>query len=96
MLWSRSPADVGEGGSILRSQGGGGLVYKGHKYYYSSYDWCGRSFDSEDAGDMMVYLLDLFGVAVFAVTGALAAGEKKMDLFGVVVLALAPHSGAGR
>lgn len=44
---------------------------------------------------MMVYLLDLFGVAVFAVTGALAAGEKKMDLFGVVVLALATALGGG-
>jgi uncharacterized membrane protein YeiH len=95
MLWSRSPADVGEDGGILRSQGSGGLVYKGHTYYYSSYDWCGQSFDSEDAGDMMVYLLDLFGVAVFAVTGALAAGEKKMDLFGVVVLALATALGGG-
>ena len=43
----------------------------------------------------MIYLLDLFGVAVFAVTGALAAGEKKMDLFGVVVLALATALGGG-
>ena len=43
----------------------------------------------------MVYLLDLFGVAVFAITGALAAGEKKMDLFGVVVLALATALGGG-
>lgn len=43
----------------------------------------------------MVYLLDLFGVAVFSVTGALAAGEKKMDLFGVVVLALATALGGG-
>jgi uncharacterized membrane protein YeiH len=44
---------------------------------------------------MMIYLLDLFGVAVFAVTGALAAGKKKMDLFGVVVLALATALGGG-
>ncbi len=43
----------------------------------------------------MLYFLDLFGVAVFAVTGALAAGEKKMDLFGVVVLALATALGGG-
>ena len=43
----------------------------------------------------MIYLLDLFGVAVFAITGALAAGEKKMDLFGVVVLALATALGGG-
>jgi uncharacterized membrane protein YeiH len=44
---------------------------------------------------MMVYLLDLFGVAVFAITGTLAAGKKKMDLFGVVVLALATALGGG-
>ncbi len=43
----------------------------------------------------MLYFLDLFGVAVFAVTGALAAGEKRMDLFGVVVLALATALGGG-
>ncbi len=43
----------------------------------------------------MIYLLDLFGVAVFAITGALAAGKKKMDLFGVVVLALATALGGG-
>jgi uncharacterized membrane protein YeiH len=44
---------------------------------------------------MMIYLLDLFGVAVFAITGSLAAGQKKMDLFGVVVLALATALGGG-
>lgn len=35
---------------------------------------------------MALYLLDLFGVAVFAVSGALMAGRKSMDLFGVVVI----------
>ncbi len=44
---------------------------------------------------MLIYLLDLFGVAVFAITGSLAAGKKKMDLFGVVVLALATALGGG-
>jgi uncharacterized membrane protein YeiH len=43
----------------------------------------------------MIYLLDLFGVAVFAITGSLAAGKKQMDLFGVVVLALATALGGG-
>lgn len=43
----------------------------------------------------MIYVLDLFGVAVFAVTGSLAAGKKQMDLFGVVVLALATALGGG-
>ena len=43
----------------------------------------------------MIYFLDLFGVAVFAITGSLAAGEKQMDLFGVLVLALATALGGG-
>ena len=28
---------------------------------------------------MILYLLDLFGVAVFAVSGAIAAGRKRFD-----------------
>jgi len=43
----------------------------------------------------VLYILDLFGVVVFAVTGALAAGRKRMDLFGVTVLALATALGGG-
>ncbi|MBZ0155825.1 MAG: trimeric intracellular cation channel family protein [Alphaproteobacteria bacterium] len=43
----------------------------------------------------VIYLLDLFGVAVFAVTGSLSAGKKRMDLFGVVVVALATALGGG-
>jgi uncharacterized membrane protein YeiH len=43
----------------------------------------------------LLYLLDLAGVAVFAVSGALAAGRKQMDVFGVVVLALVTAVGGG-
>lgn len=43
----------------------------------------------------MIYLLDLFGVAVFAVSGSLAAGRKRMDLFGVCVLGFATAVGGG-
>lgn len=43
----------------------------------------------------IIYGLDLFGVAVFAVSGALAAGRKKMDIFGVVVLGLVTALGGG-
>jgi uncharacterized membrane protein YeiH len=43
----------------------------------------------------MIYLLDLFGVFVFAVSGAMAAGRKRLDLFGVMVLALATALGGG-
>jgi len=43
----------------------------------------------------VVLLLDLAGVAVFAISGALAAGRKRMDLFGVVVLACVTALGGG-
>ena len=43
----------------------------------------------------MIYLLDLFGIAVFAISGALAAGRKKMDMFGIVVVALVTTIGGG-
>lgn len=43
----------------------------------------------------MIYLLDLFGIAVFAITGALAAGRKRLDIFGVVVVALVTALGGG-
>jgi len=43
----------------------------------------------------MIYSLDLFGTAVFAIAGALAGGRKKMDLFGIVVVALATALGGG-
>jgi uncharacterized membrane protein YeiH len=43
----------------------------------------------------MIYLLDLFGVAVFAISGSLAAGRKRMDLFGVCVLGFVTAVGGG-
>ncbi len=43
----------------------------------------------------ILYGLDLFGVAVFAVSGSLAAGRKHMDVFGVIVLALVTALGGG-
>ncbi len=44
---------------------------------------------------MLLYTLDLLGVAVFAISGALAAGRKGLDLLGVVVLALVTAIGGG-
>jgi uncharacterized membrane protein YeiH len=44
---------------------------------------------------MLIYLLDLVGVAVFAVSGALAAGRKRLDLLGVVVIAAVTAIGGG-
>ncbi len=43
----------------------------------------------------IIYLLDLTGTAVFAVSGALAAGRKKMDFFGVLVLGCVTALGGG-
>ena len=42
-----------------------------------------------------VYLLEMLGTAAFAVTGALAASRKQMDIFGFIVLALMPAIGGG-
>lgn len=44
---------------------------------------------------MIPYLLDLVGVGVFAVSGALAAGRKSLDLLGVVVIAVVTAVGGG-
>lgn len=43
----------------------------------------------------LFYVLDLVGVGVFAVSGALAAGRKHLDLFGVYVLAVVTAIGGG-
>jgi uncharacterized membrane protein YeiH len=44
---------------------------------------------------MIWYALDLLGVAVFAISGALAAGRKSLDLLGVVVVATVTAVGGG-
>jgi uncharacterized membrane protein YeiH len=43
----------------------------------------------------LVRLLDLIGVGVFAVSGALAAGRKRLDVHGVFVLASVTAIGGG-
>jgi uncharacterized membrane protein YeiH len=43
----------------------------------------------------VIYFLNLFGTAVFAIGGALAAAKKGMDLFGVVVAAVLTGVGGG-
>ena len=40
-------------------------------------------------------ILEMLGVAVFAISGALAAGRKSLDLVGVVVTATVTPSGGG-
>ena len=43
----------------------------------------------------MQYVLQLLGAAVFAASGALSAGRKRMDLLGVVVIAIVTAIGGG-
>ncbi len=43
----------------------------------------------------MIYPIDLLGTFVFAVSGALAASRKNMDIFGFSVMALLPAVGGG-
>jgi uncharacterized membrane protein YeiH len=44
---------------------------------------------------VLLYLLDLIGVAVFTVSGALAAGRRGLDLIGVIVLGAVTAVGGG-
>jgi uncharacterized membrane protein YeiH len=44
---------------------------------------------------VLLHLLDLIGVAVFAISGALAAGRRGLDLIGVIVLGTATAVGGG-
>ena len=47
------------------------------------------------APSSILYFLDLLGVAVFAISGALVAGRKSMDLLGVVIIAVVTAIGGG-
>ena len=42
-----------------------------------------------------LFIFDLMGVFVFALSGALAAARKQMDIFGYMVLAVLPAVGGG-
>ena len=44
---------------------------------------------------MLLYILDLFGTAVFAISGVWVACRKDMDLFGALVLAFVTAVGGG-
>ncbi len=43
----------------------------------------------------VLHAIELLGVAVFAVSGALAAGRRSLDLLGVVVIATVTATGGG-
>ncbi len=42
-----------------------------------------------------VYLLTMLGTAVFALSGAMAAARQGLDIFGFIVIAMAPAVGGG-
>jgi uncharacterized membrane protein YeiH len=42
-----------------------------------------------------LFIVDLMGVFVFGLSGALAAARKRMDIFGYIVLAVLPAIGGG-
>ena len=44
---------------------------------------------------LLIFILDLFGTAVFAVTGAVKGVRHKLDIFGVTVLACCVGVGGG-
>nr|WP_086940088.1 TRIC cation channel family protein [Thaumasiovibrio occultus] len=44
---------------------------------------------------MLIYALDMFGTAIFAISGVLLAGRLRMDPFGVMVLASVTAIGGG-
>lgn len=45
--------------------------------------------------DLILHVIDLLGVAVFAVSGALTAGRRRLDLLGVLVIAALTAIGGG-
>ena len=52
------------------------------------------NLDAQTLGSLQT-VLEHFGVAVGAISGALAARGKQVDLFGVVVLAIVTAFGGG-
>ena len=42
-----------------------------------------------------IFYLDIFGTVAFAITGVLAASEKRLDLFGVIVVGMVTAIGGG-
>ncbi|RCS27013.1 trimeric intracellular cation channel family protein [Polaribacter sp. WD7] len=43
----------------------------------------------------LIYILDILGTFAFAISGALVAADKKLDLFGVVIIAFVTAVGGG-
>ncbi|MCL4166839.1 UNVERIFIED_CONTAM: hypothetical protein GTU68_030001, partial [Idotea baltica] len=43
----------------------------------------------------LIYALDILGTFAFAISGALLAAEKRLDLFGVIIIAFVTAVGGG-
>ncbi|GJQ61322.1 MAG: membrane protein [Melioribacteraceae bacterium] len=43
----------------------------------------------------LFYLFDLLGISVFAISGALAAGRKGLDLLGIIIISIVTAVGGG-
>ena len=57
---------------------------------------CAKKTSNEKGGEtLLIYMCDLFGVAVFAMSGALAARQLRMDPFGAIILGSVTAVGGG-
>lgn len=64
-----------------------------HKVYHSVCSYANRLFGG--IMDIIWYIFDMIGTIAFAVSGALVGASRKMDIFGMTVLALATAIGGG-
>lgn len=64
-----------------------------HKVYHSVRSYANRLFGG--IMDIIWYMFDMIGTVAFAVSGALVGVSRKMDIFGMAVLALATAIGGG-
>ena len=64
-----------------------------HKVYHSVRSYANRL--CEGIMDIIWYIFDMIGTIAFAISGALVGVARKMDIFGMAVLALATAIGGG-
>ena len=64
-----------------------------HKVYHSVRSYANRLYGG--TMDIIWYMFDMIGTIAFAVSGALVGVARKMDIFGMTVLALATAIGGG-
>lgn len=64
-----------------------------HKVYHSVHSYANRL--CEGIMDIIWYIFDMIGTIAFAISGALVGVARRMDIFGMAVLALATAIGGG-